>query len=332
MWSTGVGSHPGTDARDYAEAVRIVLGEVPILPYLPELPGRGPHGSITGRGCAVLSELGVDLQPAGWRLTKSSGIDHRRTRSLLAQDLDQVEEQAHGYTGWFKVQIAGPWTLAATVEKPRGDKVVADHGARRELAESLAEGLAHHVVDVKRRLAGVNRLVVQLDEPILPAVLNGRVSTASGFGKHRSVAMPEISAALELVCGALVRVGAEPWVHCCASGFPYGVLAAAGVRGYLVDVSLLSPYDHDQLGEFLDDGGVVGLGLLPGRPPLDTPSDASVTSAGLRWLEMLGLDPTEVPDQVGVTTSCGFAGAQQNSAWPRQALALAKTAAENLMR
>ena len=96
---------------------------------------------MTGRALAVMAELGADLQPAGWRLTDAPGIDHRRARSLLAQDLDGLEEQAQGYDGAFKVQVAGPWTLAATVERPRGDKVLADFGARRELAQALAEGL-----------------------------------------------------------------------------------------------------------------------------------------------------------------------------------------------
>ena len=98
--------------------------------------------------------LGADLQPAGWRLTDASGIDHRRARSLLAQDLDTLEELGQGYAGPFKIQVAGPWTLAATVEKPRGDKVLSDHGARRDLAQALAEGLAGHVADVRRRVPG----------------------------------------------------------------------------------------------------------------------------------------------------------------------------------
>ena len=84
---------------------------------------------MTGRALAVMAELGADLQPAGWRLTDAPGIDHRRARSLLAQDLDGLEEQAQGYDGAFKVQVAGPWTLAATVERPRGDKVLG--GLRR---------------------------------------------------------------------------------------------------------------------------------------------------------------------------------------------------------
>ena len=137
--ATGVGSMPGTTDPAYAEAVRLLLGELPDLPHLPELPGRGVTAAMTGRGLAVVEGLAADLQPAGWRLTDASGVDHRRARSLLAQDLDTVEELAQGVVGAFKTQVAGPWTLAATVEKPRGDKVLSDHGARRELAQGLAE-------------------------------------------------------------------------------------------------------------------------------------------------------------------------------------------------
>ena len=100
---------------------------------------------MLSRAVAVLTELAADLQPAGWRLTGGSdpraSLDQRRARSLLAEDLDVLEELADGYTGPLKLQLTGPWTLAATVELPRGDKVLADHGARRDLAEALAMGL-----------------------------------------------------------------------------------------------------------------------------------------------------------------------------------------------
>src|SRR5690349_20175409 len=152
---------PGEDVR---EAVRVVLGELPDLPHLPELPGRGAHAAMTARALAVVADLGFDLQPAGWRLTDAPGVDHRRARSLLAEDLDALEEQADGFAGELKVQVAGPWTLAATVERPRGDRLLADHGACREVAQALAEGLATHVADVRRRVPGAS-LVVQVDEP-----------------------------------------------------------------------------------------------------------------------------------------------------------------------
>ena len=189
-----------------------MLGEVPDLPYLPELPGRGAPAGMTGRAIAMVADLGFDLQPAGWRLTDRPGIDHRRARSLLAQDLDALEEQAQGVRGTFKIQVAGPWTLAATVEKPRGDKVLSDHGARRELSQALAEGVAVHLADVRRRVAA-DRVVVQVDEPALPAVLAGQIPTASGFGRHRVVHPPEVSAALEWVLARRRRRPVGPLVR-----------------------------------------------------------------------------------------------------------------------
>ncbi|MEO6510769.1 MAG: methionine synthase, partial [Nocardioides sp.] len=169
--ATGVGSLPGTDI---AEAVRLVVGELPDLPHLPELPERGAAATMTGRALAMV-DLASDLQPAGWRLTgpgRGTGIDQRRARSLLGQDLDQLEEQLDGYVGHLKVQVAGPWTLAATVERPRGDKVLADHGARRDLAQALAEGVRTHIADVRRRVTGAGPIVLQVDEPALAAVMN----------------------------------------------------------------------------------------------------------------------------------------------------------------
>jgi len=334
--ATGVGSLPslGT-ADDYREAVRIVLGELPDLPHVPELPGRGAIADMTGRTLAIVDGLDADLQPAGWRLTGTSGgpgVDHRRARSLLAQDLDTVEELAEGYEGAFKLQVTGPWTLAATVERPRGDRVLADHGARRDLAQALAEGVAAHAAEVRKRVPGVTRLVVQLDEPALAAVLAGRVPTASGYGRHRSIEAPEASEALGWVLGAVAGADAEPWVHSCAPGTPLDLLAGAGAAGLSVDHGLLGPADHDHLAGSLEAGRTVALGIVPSTDPAVSsagwPTDKSVAERVLRWLDMLGLDAEEVGDRLVLTPTCGLAGATPSYA--RAALALVRTSAAAL--
>ncbi|WP_230087426.1 methionine synthase [Nocardioides marmotae] len=335
--ATGVGSHPGEDQRDHAEAVRVVLGELgqePGLPYLPEVPGRGATATMTGRGLAVLDALDADLQPAGWRLTGSSGspgVDHRRARSLLGQDLDTLEELAQDALpaegAAFKIQVAGPWTLAATVERPRGDKLLADHGARRELAQALAEGVRAHVADVRRRLPSLERLVVQVDEPALAAVVTGSVRTASGFSRHRTVDLPEASQALEWVLDAVTEAGAEPWVHACAPDTPWGLVRGAGARGLSVDLAMIAAADHDVLAEALEAGESVALGVVPGTGSAGATGDAQVTERVLRWLDMLGLDPAEVPGLV-VAPACGLAGA--DAAYARAALALVRTSAANV--
>src|SRR4051794_22012292 len=102
---TGIGSMPGTDL---AGASRILLGGVGDLPALVELPDRGPAASMTGRAVGLVTNLAFDLQPAGWRLTGTSGVDQRRAASLLSQDLDVTEELASDRRGRYKLQVAGP--------------------------------------------------------------------------------------------------------------------------------------------------------------------------------------------------------------------------------
>jgi methionine synthase II (cobalamin-independent) len=324
--ATGVGSMPGTEPADHRDAVNLVLEAVPRLPFLPELPGRGPHGDLTGRALAVMADLGADLQPAGWRLTDAPGVDHRRARSLLAQDLDTVEELTQGYTGPFKVQVAGPWTLAATVERPRGDRVLADHGARRELAQALAEGLRDHLADVRRRIPGA-QVLVQVDEPALPAVLAGAIPTASGFHHHRSVDEPHARPALEEVFAAVTGSGGTAVAHCCAADVPVRLLTGAGAAGVSVDLDVLAASAYDDLADLLEQGNPVHLGVVPSTTPATPPTEKAVIERVLRLLDMLGLDPESAPSLV-LTPSCGLAGADRR--WARSALQLVERAAGNL--
>ncbi len=316
---TGVGSMPGDDIR---ETVRLVLGEVP-LPFLPELPSR-PYGDMLSRAAAVLGEMALDLQPAGWRLTGASGghagLDQRRARSLLLQDLDALEELAVEYAGPLKLQLAGPWTLAAIVEKPRGDKVVADHGARRDLAEALAYGLTQHLDEVRRRVPGA-QLVVQLDEPALPAVLAGAIPTASGWGKHRPVDEP---AAIELLAGVLEAAGGAATVlHCCSRQPPVALFRKAGADAISVDLSLVDHPTWDDIATSVEGGATLYAGVVPTLGALPRP-EATAAVLTRRWLE-LGLPAKQLADVV-ITPTCGLAAATPSGA--RATLALARRTAE----
>ncbi|WP_375433496.1 methionine synthase [uncultured Friedmanniella sp.] len=298
--STGIGSWPGTDMAD---AISIAFAECPDLPYLPELPGRGPHAQLVGRSTALLAGLSVDLQPAGWRLTDGSSREHRAARSMLRSDLDVLEELAQGYAGRFKLSAAGPWTLAATMERPRGDRVLADSGARRDLGQSLAQGLADLVGELSRRLPDLE-LVVQVDEPLLPAVLGGEVATASGFSRHRSVDLPEVAGVYSELAE---RLGTVPlWLHCCAAGAPIALLHEAGVRALALDLDQLGSADWDLLGPALEQGLVLGLGALPTNQTL---SADEVARRALVTLRALGLDPALLQAQLVLTPACGLAGA-----------------------
>ena len=318
VWSgaTGVGSMPGTDPL---EACRTVLDLLPDLPFLPELPGRGPHADLVGRSTALLADLPVDLQPTGWRLVPRPSRDGRRARDLLERDLDALEEVADTRAPEIlKLQCAGPWTLAASLELPRGDRALADPAAVDDLAGSLAEGLHAHLSDLRRRLPGT-RLVLQLDEPSLPTVLAGRVPTASGFGVLRA---PAASRAVEVLRSVLEQASSDrsaTVVHCCAAQPPVDLLVRAGVGAVSVDATRLTPGDDDALGTALESGVGLLLGLVPAvQDASATPDLAAALIPATELRRRLGLAPDVFAAHVVVTPTCGLAGA--SSAHARAAL------------
>jgi methionine synthase II (cobalamin-independent) len=322
--ATAIGSLPG---EDIDAAVALVFEALPDLPHLPELPARGPGADMIGRTAAALADLHVDLQPAGWRLVPRIGLDERRAGALLERDLDALVPVAPGFNGSFKVQLAGPWTLAAALELPRGGKVVGDPGAVRDVADALAETVRTHLEDVARRLPDAH-LVLQLDEPFLPAVLAGAVPTGSGMGQLRAVEESEAGAALR----RLVEAAAVPVVvHCCAPDVPFGLLhdaAATAVSFDLGATQAAGRLDLDDLGERVDRGLVLWLGVVPTLGPGVPPTVRQVLAPVRDLWQRLGFDAGQLGHSIALTPACGLAGASEG--WARTALRLVAQAARTL--
>ncbi|WP_204041596.1 methionine synthase [Acrocarpospora phusangensis] len=316
--ATGVGSHPGEDGLS---ALKTVFDEVPV-PYLPELPGRGVGADMIGRTASLLVDLPVEVQPSGWRFSDRPGRDFKRARDHLLRDLDMLEEVSQGYTGALKIQVCGPWTLAGAVELRHGDKTLADKGAVRDLIDSLADGLAAHVADVRKRVPGAG-LIVQVDEPGLPGVLAGTVPTASGFGRLAAVEEQPAADGLRRV----LAVTPFPIVHCCAPRVPFSLFGTAGARGISLDASLLRRADEDRIGETVEAGIALLLGVLPG---VDSrlPEPAAVAHPARELWRRLGFRPEELARQVLLTPSCGLAGA--SPAYAKAALVRCREAARVL--
>jgi hypothetical protein len=312
---------PGTDP---AEAMRVVAGELPDFPHLPELPDRGPGADLTGRTAALLVEIPVEVTPRGWRLAERPGRDLSRAKTMLSSDLDVMEEVLDGFRGPLKIQLCGPWTLAATLELPRTLNVaIADPGAVADLTASLAEGVATQVAEVTKRVPGA-RLIVQFDEPALSAVAGGEVPTASGLSRLRPV---EAEVLRERLAQVIVSTGTYTVVHSCSTAVPFGIIRAAGASALSFDLSQLRRGEEDAVAEAAE----AGLGLLTGVVPTVTAPEAETAgSAGptgtvapgdgsaearqaaervIRLWRRLGLPLETCPEQAVITPACGLAGA-----------------------
>ncbi|MFD2495059.1 methionine synthase [Amycolatopsis jiangsuensis] len=321
--ATAIGSMPGVDP---VEAAAVVFGELPDFPHMPELPARGVGADTIGRTAALLVDLAVEVVPSGYRMTGRPGHDHRRALDLLRWDLDAVQQAREnaGSPPVLKIQLAGPWTLGAGIELARGHRVLTDRGALRDVTASLLDGLVQHVEELTTRIGAP--IVVQLDEPSLPAVLGGRLPTPSGYGNVPAVPEPEVR---ELLTTTIDRIGGltgQPVVvHCCAPRPPIGLLRSAGAGGVAFDVSQLSEAPAallDEIGETWDSGTSLFLGLVPATNSAKAPSLKDLAMPALNLVDRLGFNRSILAEQAVPTPACGLAGATNE--WMRRALALSR--------
>lgn len=302
--AVGLGSMPGTAV---VEALSIISGETPDLLHLPELPLRGPGADLVGRTFSILHQVdrgfALETTPTGWRLAAGEPREIRRASAWLGEDLDALEQLVGGSDAWVKAQLCGPLTLAAAVEPMMGERLLADSGARRAIADALVEAVKLHLGELHRRLPNA-RLALQIDEPGLAAALAGSIPTRSGRARLRPVPVVEATSLLARVAQAVRAAGAEPWLHSCADTVHWDVLGGSGYDVWSLPASAIWPQQADVLAAHLDRGGHVVLGFDAVAPGWST---ASVVSAALRLARQLGVGEGRAASAILLSHTCGLA-------------------------
>lgn len=321
---SGIGSWPGTSARQAAE---VVVGELAgALAHLVELPARGVGADMLGRAAALLIDVALDTVPRGYRIASRPGAVTRRAVSMLDEDMDALEEawETAGLRGGdrvVKVQAPGPVTLAAGLELSDGHRAITDSGALRDLAASLAEGVAAHRAALSRRLD--TPVVVQFDEPTLPAALGGRLTGVTALSPVPSL---DEAVAEGLLSSCAEVVGADVVLHSCAPDIPWDMLGRTGIDAVSIDVSTLRAADLDGVAAFVELGRTVVLGVVDSSAPERPPSVEEVATRVVAVTDRLGFGRSPLRGRVGVSPACGLAGATPQ--WARTAVGLARDAAE----
>ncbi|MCP3426520.1 hypothetical protein NBM05_11040 [Rothia sp. AR01] len=209
MLATTLGRLPGTDLRESLTAVRGELGH-PHLGALPELD-RGYASTRLARTITTLEGLTADGQAFGWRVREAESVESRAAASAFASDVnalaDVVGEEGSGHRGGLVLSLTGPVSLAVALHLANGEALLSDHGARRELTESLATGLARTAARLREALDG-EELLIRWCEPALEAALRAEVPTSSGYRTLRALPRGEAEAALARVAQATRDLGA----------------------------------------------------------------------------------------------------------------------------
>ncbi len=158
-------------------------------------------------------------------------------------------------------------------------------------------------------------------------MLRGTVPTASGFGRLNAV---DGAVARETLRDLVEAVGVDVAVHCCAPAMPFELLRKAGVKYLSFDASGIdTPHAErdEQLGQAIEDGLTLMLGLVPSVDPAVRPNVTSLLQK-IRSLTRLGFGLDQLAGAVVVTPACGLAGA--TPPYARQALITAQRTAEAL--
>ncbi|MCH6469635.1 hypothetical protein [Sinomonas terrae] len=306
--ATALGEWPGTDPVEAEKAIRGELGS-PHLPFLAELPERGVGSDAVGRTASLLVDLYADVQPHGWRLVERPGRDASRAASALATDLNVLADVAgaeESHAEGLQVRILGPLSLMAGLYLRNGERVLVDSGARRDVAESLAAGVAAFLARVRAAAPGA-QLTVQVAEPDAAQVLAGLLPTASGYQTLRAVPAAEARGAWSQLVDALRDSGAEQViVQTPAWEAPIERILESGADGLALPAESLSVAQWEALAGAVEGEARVWLGVLPlDVPPAATTHD--IADRLLRPWRQLGL-PESALGAVRVTPGGSLSG------------------------
>ncbi|WP_159609574.1 hypothetical protein [Glutamicibacter sp. JC586] len=296
VFATSFCQFPGTDPMDVHEVVRGELGE-PNLAVLPQLADRGVGADTVGRSATMLADLGFDLQPHGWRVGVTDGIDARRARSILRSDenlLADILGAEQKPAQRLKLTVLGPFSLVASLFLSNGERSLSDHGARRDIIASYAHGVREHLERLAR-ITCVRSFTVQLDELLFSDVLDGTIKTASGYRTLRSIPRSEVRSAYQDFLAVLIadqsKFEVHPVVNLPSADEQWiqrvDLLNQAGITGLIIDPQVLNHRKWERVAGFVEGHGQIFLQVL--TPGLPAPGVVEAVHSILRPWRQLGL-------------------------------------------
>ena len=287
----GLGPLPGTSIT---EACDVIASETGGLPHIPQLPDRGPGADAVGRTAGLLEAVYVDRGPRGWMMSPRPQLITRRTADRLERDLDQCQAAWGRTLPTVKIQLTGPWTLAASVELANGHRVLTDRGALRDLTDALIEGANRHIADVARRF-GAADVLVQLDEPLLADVVAGALAGTSRLDEIRAVHPRDAGERLAHVVEHLDA--GEVALNLSGQTPEWEVARLSGATTLQLSLDRIAGTRQlDALGEAVSGGLRIGFGATAAGEEIDERQEKPRTRAmdiAQVWRE-LSLDPSQL--------------------------------------
>jgi len=311
---TGVSALGPWSGHKVLKAQGIAMGElsetpegVVGLPPMVHMPKRGPWAQTIARTAALMPQMPVELGTHGWKLADRPGADLEQARSLLREDIDALAVCADGWDGPLVLTVRGPWTLSSVLYLARGDRVLSDRGAVRDVIASLGEGLGELLASVRTAVPRA-QLTIVLREPHLPDVLGGAIPTFSGHSRLSAIERHVVTEGLRDVVTAARAGGAHQVVVHGGARFASRSLKAmahAGADSVGVAVGAVQGSQWEQIAAVVESGTGLWLGLPRDKPRKGGPDIDRLARMVHKPWRALGLPAAGLADVVVHTDTSG---------------------------
>ena len=286
-------------------------------PTSPSCPPAAPAPTWSGAPPACWSSCRSTSSPQAGGSSTGPAAMPSGPSSLWRRDLDELAEAFDGYEGDLKVQCTGPWTLAAAIELNRGEKVLADQGATRDLVGLAGRGPARP----PRRgpTPGARRHAWSCSSTSRPSPRSSPAGSppppatdtcAQSTRRPRCTGLRDVLAAAPDAKATVV--------HCCDRGIPLPLLRATGAA----PSHSTSPTSPRRAGSPSPPPSRRACGCMPGacRPTAAAPREPRPTRSPRGWRDA-GMPTSSLGDLVA-TPACGLAGLTPEAAWRVQRAAV----------
>ncbi len=326
--ATGIGSLPIIDPDKAAALSLTYLYEAPIWPQLPQ---RGFREYMDGQYSETLPGIRFDAVKNRFYFDTAQDLTpefEKFFERYLEKDYGYFkisEEYAAGFYGllralkqgvpsrtqFVKGHITGPLTMGISLKDETGKDIIHNEMIYDAVVKGLAMKAAWQIQELKQFGKPV---IIFIDEPAME-------SLGSGFS---AVSSEVVAEKLNEIIDTIHELGGIAGIHCCGNA-DWPLLFNTRIDivnfdafGYM-DKILLYPGD---IKKFYDRGGALAWGIVPtgaftGRETTD--SLITLLEAGMKQLELEGINRKTILRQCLITPSCGM-----GSLTPEQAEAILK--------
>ncbi len=323
MLITSIGSLPFTNVD---EAIDLVFGCCPEIPFWPQLPKRSFYEGMyvqclenvpsivmnEAEGTVYVDTGSTEGIEQFYEDVQAADIDRFAISDSAAPGFYRLLErlgEVGGRAKFIKTQLSGPFTLGIGLKDGEGKPIIYDAAYFDIIKKALHMKAEWMIKTIKKAHPGKG-IILFFDEPAM-------VSFGSAFV---AVSKEDVVDLFREVAGSL---DATVGVHCCGNT-DWSVLLNAGVNMINYDAFNFMEtlfYFRDELASFLAHGGRIAPGIVPssGDELRETTAD-KLAERWSRFCDLTGRVATTGQEDVIVTTACGLGSLDEADA--RRALSL----------